>query len=189
MGFVAPSISLGNAALSFATFVKCTIGLNRIVLFHVFWHGQRKGCKREVGEARRVGREPGGVGRAAVGWRGRPTKGVLLGESKGEGGEPGVVGARGTDPDRAGMVNVDRAVGGLIGSVAEGRRDREFLLGFADFDGGFVLEQSRKYGDPVGCVEHLCGFEEHFHNVFIGVVARSFAGMAVENKDVHCAGG
>jgi hypothetical protein len=25
--------------------------------------------------------------------------------------------------------------------------------------------------------------------VFIGVVARSFAGMAVENKDVHCAGG
>jgi hypothetical protein len=39
--------------------------------------------------------------------------------------------------------------------------------------------------DPVAGVEELTGFQDHFDNVFIAVILGTFAGIPVEEEDIH----
>ena len=43
--------------------------------------------------------------------------------------------------------------------------------------------------NPVAGVEELTGFQDHFDHVFITVILGTFAGVPVEEEDVHLEGG
>lgn len=43
--------------------------------------------------------------------------------------------------------------------------------------------------DPVARVEELTRFQDHFDDVFVAVILGTFAGVPVEEEDVHLGGG
>jgi hypothetical protein len=52
----------------------------------------------------------------------------------------------------------------------------------------YVGRRSRVGVDPVAGVEELTGFQDHFDDVFITVIFGTFAGIPVEEEDVHLEG-
>ena len=80
---------------------------------------------------------------------------------------------------------MDRSVRVFIGGSAERRRNRQHFLNFADVDRGFLRQEHRKEHDPVGRVEHLNRFKQHFDDMLVCVPSGGFARFAVENEDVH----
>jgi hypothetical protein len=52
----------------------------------------------------------------------------------------------------------------------------------------YVGRGSRVRVDPVAGVEELTGFQDHFDDVFITVIFGTFAGVPVEEEDVHLEG-
>jgi hypothetical protein len=61
------------------------------------------------------------------------------------------------------------------------------MSGFVPTSRGTV-DVGRRSGfrvDPVAGVEELTGFQKHFDDVFITVIFGTFAGVPVEEEDVH----
>ena len=94
-----PSIAIRDTTVRFTALVKGTIRSYCIVpYFDIVGHGECERCKREVGQTRGMLGEPGGVDCTLVGRGGGPPKGVFLGESESEVGEPLVVRSGCADP-------------------------------------------------------------------------------------------
>jgi hypothetical protein len=43
--------------------------------------------------------------------------------------------------------------------------------------------------DPVAGVEQLTRFQNHFDNMFVAVILGTFAGVPMEEEDIHLVGG
>ncbi len=105
-------------------------------------------------------------------------------------GQPSVITRGFPGPLSTRVMNVTGAIGGLLGSIAHwGRlhvvRDSELFLRFGESNGGLALEKFRIIQGPMGGVQKLTVFQEHFDDVFVYVPPRATALIPIQGKDVH----
>ena len=65
------------------------------------------------------------------------------------------------------------------------RRNWELFLGFTEVYRCAEFEKEGEGRGPVGGVEHLDGFQNHFDDVLVGVPLGRQLRVGVENEDVH----
>jgi len=109
----------------------------------------------------------------------------------GEAGEPGIITAGGAGPLGAGVPGMTGSIMTAVearGGFCHGGWDGEGTLEAGEGDGAATAAEVRVGKTPVGRVEKLDGFEEHFHNVFVAVPAGGLALPPVEGEDVHFGG-
>jgi hypothetical protein len=104
--------SIGSqATILLGACVKGNIGSNGIWHLIFVWHCEGEGSARSVGERRRIGLQPQGVGLTRMCLVGPLGKAILvfISDSKGEFYGPHIIGEIRANPDSAGMVEMDGA--------------------------------------------------------------------------------
>lgn len=186
-GWRTAGVGICNSAICFAAAVEGAIRYNGVTcsIFDLIWHGESKGSQMELWNVWGVAEKPDSVFQTSMGLRIGPAILMLLSDGNGEPRQPLIVFNRGASPFCARMMKMDGAIGSSRGS-GNRRRWGEFLLGAGNSHNGSMLEQMRICSDPVRSVEHLDGFENHFHHMFICMGLGGFSGIEIKDKDIHC---
>jgi hypothetical protein len=120
----------------------------------------------------------------------RPTEFVFGCKSESEFNGPHVIADTFTNPDCAGVVEMDRAESGLVGGLALGRRQHvgrhsERLVCCSNLDCRAFFDEFWMDSEPMSGIEHLTRLKNHLDYVLISVRFGGLLRVDAENEDVH----